>query len=125
MKQVFKTIQSLNNSKFLAGLAMIILNLGSKYLIMELSESQEELMSNKIFRRIILFTVAFIATRDIIVSLVLTGVFVILVSNLFNENSKMSLLKKNKNTFNKVSKLDYMKALKIKDLYELQQKKKD
>ena len=96
MKQVFKTIQSLNNSKFLAGLAMIILNLGSKYLIMELSESQEELMSNKIFRRIILFTVAFIATRDIIVSLVLTGVFVILVSNLFNENSKMSLLKKKK-----------------------------
>ena len=125
MKQVFKTIQSLNNSKFLAGLAMIILNLGSKYLIMELSESQEELMSNKIFRRIILFTVAFIATRDIIVSLVLTGVFVILVSNLFNENSKMSLLKKNKNTFNKFLKLDYMKALKIKDLYELQQNKKD
>lgn len=123
MNQVLKTVQSLNQSKFLAGIAMIVLNLGSKYLIMELSETQEQLLSNKIFRRFILFTVAFIATRDIIVSLIITCVFVVLVSNLFNENSKMCVLKKN--TFNKITKLDYMKAIKIKELYELQQGKKN
>ena len=125
LKNVLTTINNginnLNNNKYFAGLAMIILNLGSKYLIMELSETQEEFMSNKIFRRFIIFTVAFIATKDIVVSLIMTGIFVILVSNIFNENSKYSIVKKKKKKiFKQISKQDYEKALKLKELYELQ-----
>jgi len=124
LKNVLTTINNginnLNNNKYFAGLAMIILNLGSKYLIMELSETQEEFMSNKIFRRFIIFTVAFIATKDIVVSLIMTGIFVILVSNIFNENSKYSIIKKKKKIFKQISKQDYEKALKLKELYELQ-----
>lgn len=124
LKNVLTTINNginnLNNNKYFAGLAMIILNLGSKYLIMELSETQEEFMSNKIFRRFIIFTVAFIATKDIVVSLIMTGIFVILVSNIFNENSKYSIVKKKKKIFKQISKQDYEKALKLKELYELQ-----
>ena len=37
------SLASLNNSKYLAGLSMLILNLGSKYISMELSSSHEEL----------------------------------------------------------------------------------
>ena len=124
LKNVLTTINNginnLNNNKYFAGLAMIILNLGSKYLIMELSETQEEFMSNKIFRRFIIFTVAFIATKDIVVSLIMTGIFVILVSKIFNENSKYSIIKKKKKIFKQISKQDYEKALKLKELYELQ-----
>ena len=124
LKNVLTTINNginnLNNNKYFAGLAMIILNLGSKYLIMELSETQEEFMSNKIFRRFIIFTVAFIATKDIVVSLIMTGIFVILVSNIFNENSKNFIVKKKKKIFKQISKQDYEKALKLKELYELQ-----
>tara|TARA_E500000178_G_scaffold355470_1_gene428214 strand:- start:1083 stop:1454 length:372 start_codon:yes stop_codon:yes gene_type:complete len=122
MDKLNKLINNLNNSKYMAGIAMIMLNIGSKYIMMELSETQEEIMANKIFRRFIIFTVCFIATRDVVVSLILTGVFVILVSNLFNENSKYCIIKKNK-TFKQISKEDYMKATKIKELYELQNKK--
>jgi hypothetical protein len=121
VKRVTDVLNSVNDSKYFAGIAMIVLNLGSKYLIMELSESQEELMSNKIVRRFILFTVAFIATRDIYVSFIITAIFVLLVSNIFNENSKYSVVKKNKKLFKQISREDYMKATKLKELYELQQ----
>ena len=41
-----------------------------------------------------IFTICFIATRDIIVSLVLTAVFVILVLNLLNDKSNYCILPK-------------------------------
>ena len=124
MINIFQTIDSINHSKYLAGVCMIVLNLGSKYVLMEISENQEQLLANKIFRRFIIFTIAFIGTRDIISSIIITASFVILVSNIFNENSKYCVLKKNKNKkpFTQVSKNDYLKALKLIQLYELQQK---
>jgi hypothetical protein len=118
-------LNGVNDSKYFAGIAMLVLNLGSKYLIMELSESQEQLMTNKIFRRFVLFTVAFIATRDIYVSFILTCIFVLLVGNIFNENSKFAVVKKNNKLFKQISRTDYMKAMKIKSLYELQSTDKD
>jgi len=123
LKTIPTIIDRINNSKYMAGIAMIVLNIGSKYIIMELSESQEEFMTNKIFRRFAIFTISFIATRDIITSLILTAVFIILVGNVFNENSKYSIVKKK--PFKQVAKNDYLKAVKIKELYELQTKTKD
>ena len=41
-------LTNLNDSKLFAGITMLLLNLGSKYLVHELSETQEELLSNKI-----------------------------------------------------------------------------
>jgi len=121
-KTITTLIDSINNSKYMAGIAMIVLNIGSKYIIMELSESQEAFMANKLFRRFAIFTICFIATRDVITSLILTSVFIILVGNVFNENSKYSIVKKK--PFKQVAKNDYLKAVKIKELYELQNKKK-
>ena len=96
------TFDVLNNSKLFAGIIMILLNIGSKYIVMELSDTHEEFFNNVIIRRIIVFTVVFTATRDIIISLILTGVFILLVSGLFNEDSKFSVLKKKpKKKYNK------------------------
>ena len=96
------TFEILNNSKLFAGIIMIILNLGSRYIVMELSETHEEFFNNIIIRRIIVFTVVFTATRDIITSLILTGVFIILVSGLFNEHSNYCILpQKPKKKYNK------------------------
>jgi hypothetical protein len=96
------TFETLNNSKLFAGIIMIILNLGSRYIVMELSETHEEFFNNVIIRRIIVFTVVFTATRDVITSLILTGVFIILVSGLFNEHSNYCILpQKPKKKYNK------------------------
>ena len=73
---------------------MILLNLGSRFLVAELSESQEQLFNNVIIRRFIVFTVAFIATRDVITSLIITACFIIFVLNLFNTKSNYCVLPK-------------------------------
>ena len=115
-------MENLNRSKYFAGVMMILLNLGSRFLVSELSETQEQFLNNSIIRRIVVFTVVFIATKDVWVSLILTAVFIILVSNLFNENSHYCLMKKPKKMFKQISKNDYKKAKSIINLYELQAK---
>ena len=120
---IFKTFDSLNQSKYFAGIMMLVLNLGSKYITMELSESQDELLKNKIIRRFLVFTVVFVATRDIFVSLILTGIFIILVSGLFNENSSYSLM--TKPVISSITEDEYRQALKIVKSYEFQKKAKN
>ena len=120
---IFKTFDSLNQSKYFAGIMMLVLNLGSKYITMELSETQDELLKNKIIRRFLVFTVVFVATRDIFVSLILTGIFILLVSGLFNENSSYSIV--TKPVISVVSDEEYRQALKLVKSYEFQKKKKN
>lgn len=118
---IFKTFDALNQSKYFAGIMMIVLNLGSKYITLELSENQDELLKNKIIRRFLVFTVVFVATRDIYVSLILTGVFILLVSGLFNENSSYSIV--TKPVIASVTEEEYRQALKIIKSYEFHKKK--
>ena len=66
---LYSVIHTLNNSKYFAGILMILMNLGSKYISLELSETQDEFFSNIVIRRMMIFTVVFIATKDIIISL--------------------------------------------------------
>ena len=87
-------IEILNNNKYFVGIIMILLNLGSKYISVELSQSQEKFLGSPIIRRLILFTVFFTATRDIWISFLLTAAFVILVSGIFNDDSFYCLIPK-------------------------------
>jgi hypothetical protein len=85
-------IQTLNQSKFFAGMVMIMLNIGSKYITVKLSPSQEAYLRNFIARELIIFAVAWMGTRDIYMALLLTATFIILTQHLFNENSKVCVL---------------------------------
>ena len=114
----FELLNSLNSSKYFTGVMMIILNLGSRFLVMELSENQQQMLSNKIIRRFVMFTVVFIATKDIYVSLVITAIFIVLVSGLFNENSNYCIV--TKPVISQVTQDEYKEALKIVKLYKLQ-----
>ena len=87
-------IANLNQSSYFSGLMMILLNIGGKYVSMEITDIQEQFLSHIIIRRILAFTIFFTATRDIYKSCVMTAVFIILVSGLFNEKSKYCILPK-------------------------------
>ena len=87
-------LDSINESKLFAGLMMIFLNIGSRYITIELSNTQKQYLTNSILRQVLVFAVAFIGTRDLIIALVLTAVFTILVDGLFHEDSKISVLPK-------------------------------
>ena len=87
-------LETLNGSKLFAGLFMIFLNIGSKFITIELSKNQKEFLANSILRQVLVFAVAFVGTRDLLVSLVLTAVFTVLVDGLLHESSPISILPK-------------------------------
>jgi hypothetical protein len=77
----------LNNSKFFAGIVMILLNVGSKFISIQFSRSTEEYLKLSITKQILVFAMAWMGTRDIYTSLILTAVFTVLSDHLFNEES--------------------------------------
>ena len=85
-------LKRLNNSKFLLGVAMLLLNVGSKYVEMGFSKTQEEALRNGLGREILIFAMVFMGTHDIILSIIMTASFVVLSSYLFNEKSKFCLI---------------------------------
>ncbi len=109
----------LNNSKYFVAIMMLFLNLGSRYISMELSQLHEEFLSNAFIRRFLVFTVVFIATRDVKVALISTAVFIVLVSGIFNEDSKYCILPMVNNP-NKINKKEYHYAQSIVEKYNKQ-----
>ena len=94
MFEFFNNMTDLNENKYFIGLMMILVNIGSRFIIGELSDTQKKLINDKNLRRLFIFGIFFMATRDIVSSLILTIMFVLLVSELFHEDSEISLLPK-------------------------------
>jgi hypothetical protein len=82
----------LNNSKFFAGVVMILLNIGSKFISIQFSKSTEEYLKMNVTKQLLVFAMAWMGTRDIYTSLVLTAVFTILSDHLFNEDSSFCIV---------------------------------
>lgn len=109
-------LNSLDNNKLLAGISIVMLNIGSRYLVLDLSENTKELLQLSIIRRITLFCIFYLGTRSFKMSILLTAGFVIISAGLFNEKSKYCVLpqteKQKKNVQQKnVSIEEYKKAL--------------
>tara|TARA_Y100000816_G_C25940683_1_gene490611 strand:+ start:305 stop:709 length:405 start_codon:yes stop_codon:yes gene_type:complete len=88
------TLKQLNKSKYVAGIAMLMLNIGSKYITIGLSKTQEEYLTSVIARQLLIFSAVFIATKDLFISLVLTLMFIFFADYIFNENSNLCILPK-------------------------------
>lgn len=89
---VSNSFSSINNSKFFAGIMMLVVNIGSRYVTFKFSKSQEEYIKNKIAREFLIFAIIWMATRDLIISIIMTSSFIILADYLFNENSNFCIL---------------------------------
>ena len=85
-------IMYLNNSKFFAGVIMILLNVGSKFITIQFSKSTEEYMKWTVSKQLLVFSMAWMGTRDIYAALGLTAVFTILSEYLFNEESSLCIV---------------------------------
>ena len=89
MDSINNVFNSLNTNNYFIGSMMILLNIGSKYFMQELnSNSINNFFNMKIVRRMLIFTVFFVATRDVKTSIILTAAFVIIALELFNDQSK-------------------------------------
>jgi hypothetical protein len=119
---IYKYLQPINRSGFLAGIAMIMLNIGSKYIELGLTKTQEQALRNGLAREILIFSMTFIATKDVITAMFMTIGFSISVNYIFNENSKLCILPSklqeialeiDRNNDNKISQDELDRALEI------------
>ncbi len=80
-------INSLNTNPYFIGFMMLLLNLGGRFIGMEMSKEQEKTFQHPWIRKFFIFTVFFVATRNILVALALTIVTLLLLAFLLNETS--------------------------------------
>ena len=77
----------MNQSKLFAGLIIIILNISSKFVTIRLSKSIEGYLKYTFSRDILVFSMAWMGTRDIYTALFITAVFSLCANFFFNEKS--------------------------------------
>jgi hypothetical protein len=78
------------NSPFAIGIMTLLLNVGSRFIVHEFSADDNEYSQNIFLRRLTVFAVCFVGTRDIVVSTILTAAFVILASGIFRGKGPFS-----------------------------------
>ena len=86
------TVYRLNNSLFFAGVVMIMLNIGSRYIELKLDPSTENFLKTALSKELLVFSVCWMGTRDLMVALVLTAVFVVLADYGLNANSQCCIM---------------------------------
>lgn len=84
---------SLNTNPWFIGMMMLLLNLGGRFIGLEMSKEQEKFFQRPWIRRALIFTVLFVATRNVFVAAIMTVIVLVVVSFLFNENSDLCIWK--------------------------------
>jgi hypothetical protein len=85
-------IKSLNNSKYFAGIMILILNIGSRFIQIRLSDSAEKYIKYSLIRELLIFSIVWMGTRDIYIAFGLTACFVVLSDYILNVDSGYCLL---------------------------------
>jgi hypothetical protein len=84
-------LQIFNTNPYFIGIMMLILNLGGRFISLEVTKKQELFLQHPWIRRLLIFTVLFVATRNIWVAFWTTVTVVLFLGYLFNENSSLCL----------------------------------
>jgi hypothetical protein len=87
-----KFIDNINKSKVFAGLALLMLNVGSKHIDISLTPAQESLFKNSITKQALIFSIAWIGSRDVYTALLITSAHVLITEILLNGKSNFSVL---------------------------------
>jgi uncharacterized membrane protein len=121
---------NLSNNKIFSGCILLLTNIGGRYLAIDFPKNVDAIFNQFfILRCLVLFSVFFMATRDIKTSILLTLFFFIIIHFFINENSTFCLI--NKDVINKkeeylnkkISPDEYLKAKEIINKYHLESNK--
>lgn len=99
-------IDKINGSKFFAGFVMILLNIGSRYVKIDISKAQEQYLKKSLGRHMLVFATTWLGTKDLLIALALTAIFNVFVDYLLNEESKFCIVPKKYRTFEEILDLD-------------------
>lgn len=89
------TINSLNSNPYFIGSMMMLLNLGGRHLVTGLTPDQDKFFQHPWFRRILIFVIFFVGTRNVLTSLFMSIIINLILSLILNDQSDMYLLKPN------------------------------
>lgn len=87
-----KTAANINQSKIFAGLVIITLNIASKFVTFKLSKTQESYLKYTFSKNILVFAFTWMGTRDVLVSVIMTLIFILFTDYLLNEESMFCCL---------------------------------
>lgn len=117
MEVLLEYITYMNGNKFFWGVTMLLLNFGSRYVVGDLGKIHEQILGNEIVKKIITFSLFFVATRDVIIAFVLTILYILIIDGILHEKRKFCLVpSKYKNV--DLSKEEYEKAQEVIKKYE-------
>ena len=85
-------LNKINKSKLFAGFVMILLNIGSRFVKIEVTKSQEKYLKKSLGRHLMIFAVTWLGTRDVLIALAITAIFNVLIDYLFNEKSRFCII---------------------------------
>lgn len=86
-------LNTLNTSPYFIGIMMLTMNLGARFLSLEVTKGQEQFLSHPWVRRFLIFVVFFIGTRNIWVAFWMALIVILLLGYLLNENSSLCLFR--------------------------------
>ena len=75
-------------------LSLVVMNIGAKFLDIKLTNFQQKLIKNHIVQALILFSMVYIGTRDIIKSIIIVVMIYLLIYVLLNENHQFNIYSK-------------------------------
>ena len=75
-------------------LSLVVMNIGAKFLDIKLTDFQQKLIKNHIVQSLILFSMIYIGTRDILKSIIIVGIIYLLIYVLLNENHEFNIYSK-------------------------------
>lgn len=99
-------LDKINNSKLFAGIVMILLNIGSRYVKIDISKTQEQYLRKSLGRHILVFAISWMGTRDILIALSVTAIFNVFFDYLLNEESKLCIVPKKYREYENILDLD-------------------
>lgn len=82
------------SSPYTIGVAIFLLNMCGRFLPFEITKEQEKYLNQPFVRRLIIFVIFFVATRNIVTAGWMSLLVIISVGYLFNENSSFCLFSK-------------------------------
>lgn len=111
---------NLSNNKLFGGCIILLTNIGGKYIALDLPNNLDKIFSKYLFLRcLVLFSILFMATRDIKIAILLSLLFFIITKFFINEKSKFCIIKNE--VINKtLTEEDYKKAKEIINKYHIE-----
>ena len=79
LQTIHQYVTNLNNSKIFAGIMIIILQISSRFVTVKLSKTVESYLKYTFSRQVLIFTIAWMGTRDIYIALCIAILFTIVI----------------------------------------------